>query len=92
MRTEQVVAGNVMAYRSGREVVVEARGHCAVVPGWSMKPKLKRRINVTRSCGNVYADLGLPDADELYSKSVESFRTGRCQFCGARMRLRKRYE
>lgn len=89
MRSEQVVAGNVMAYQSGREVVVEARGHCALVPVWSMNPIRRRSIRVEESCGNVYRDLGLPNADELFTKSVESFRSGRCQFCGARMRLRK---
>jgi predicted XRE-type DNA-binding protein len=29
-------------------------------------------IEVTQSSGNVFADLGLPDADELYAKSLLS--------------------
>ena len=98
---EQLIVGNVMAYRIGRHVVVEARGRCAFVPGWSMSPRssvaerppCKRddggsnpsagsngRVSwigdtrVEESCGNVFEDLGLPDADELLARAERALR------------------
>lgn len=88
MHGELQFVGNVLAYRDGRQTTVEVRGRCASVPTWSLRPPRwmcrdcsvarrcnKRRCIVTQSSGNVFRDLGLPDADRLLAQAEASLRS-----------------
>lgn len=98
MYGEQLFVGNVLAYRDGRQATVQIRGRAASVPTWSLRPPRwmcrncliarscdKRRCRVTVGSGNVFRDLGLPNADRLLaqaeallSASRRSKRSRRC--------------